>query len=196
MSHQDRRPAPPLGKKLEDQPVLSLRLMTDADLAQVARWMTEPHVSRWYVASSTVELELADVRGALAGEQPVELLVAEEGGRPIGWCQWYRCADDPEWAADVGAGPDDAAIDYALGDRDALGRGVGTGVIALLVTHVRTILPRAAIFADPEVANTASRRVLEKNGFVLVGEQVLPSESVEDLMAVYRLAPPPPPEPA
>lgn len=170
---------------------IRLRRMTDADLALVRRWMGEPHVARWYVAGSTVEAEMSDVRDSVQGEQPVEMLIIEEGGQPVGWCQWYRCEDDPDWAADVGADPDDAGIDYAIGDRQAVGRGVGTALIRLLVAHVRRQLPQAAIFADPEATNGASRRILEKNGFAEVFEGVLPSESTQDPMAVYRLAPEP-----
>lgn len=169
--------------------MIGLRAMTDADLALVQRWMHEPHVARWYVAGSTAEAELDDVRDSLHGEQPVEMLIAEEDGHPVGWCQWYRCSDDPDWAVDVGAAPGDAGIDYAIGDRRAVGRGIGTSIVRLLVAHVHRRLPGAAIFADPEAANMASRRVLEKNGFALVAERVLPSESTQDPMAVYRLAP-------
>jgi aminoglycoside 6'-N-acetyltransferase len=169
--------------------VVALRPMTDDDLALVRRWMGEPHVARWYVAGSTVEAELDDVRDSVRGEQPVEMLIAEEDGRPVGWCQWYRCDDDPDWAADVGADAGDAGIDYAIGDRRAVGRGLGTAMVRLLVAHVRRQLPQAALYADPEATNTASRRVLEKNGFTVVAEGALPSESTQDPIAVYRLAP-------
>lgn len=169
---------------------LRLRAMSAEDLAQVERWMVEAHVARWYVAGSSVEVELDDLRRSVTREQPVEVLLVTEGDRPIGWCQWYRCDDDPEWAADVEAVPGDVGIDYAIGDPAAVGRGVGTALIGALVDHVRRRHPVAGVIADPEAANAASRRVLEKNGFELVGIRLLPSESTQDPMAVYRLAPP------
>lgn len=169
--------------------MINLRPMVDGDLMLVQQWMAEPHVARWYVGGSTVEAELDDVRDSLRGEQPVEMLIAAEDGQPVGWCQWYRCDGDPDWAADVGAGPRDVGIDYAIGERRAVGRGVGTCMVGLLVAHVRRQLPKASIFADPEVANVASRRVLEKNAFELVGERLLPSEATQDPIAVYRLSP-------
>jgi RimJ/RimL family protein N-acetyltransferase len=42
--------------------------------------------------------------------------------------------------------------------------------------------------SDPDERNTASRRVLEKNGFRLVAVRSLPSEPTDDPMAIYRLA--------
>lgn len=169
---------------------LTLRAMSDGDLPLVSRWLAEPHVGRWYVAGSSVDAELDDVRHSVLGEQPVEVLLVLERDRPIGWCQWYLCDDDPDWAAEVEAAVGDVAIDYAIGEPDALGRGLGTALVATLVAYVRRRHPAAGVIADPEAANAASRRVLEKNGFSLVAERVLPSESTQDVMAVYRLAPP------
>lgn len=173
-----------------DRARLSLRAMTVDDLATVAGWLSEAHVARWYVAGSSAADELDDLRQSLTRQQPVEVLVVLEDSLPVGWCQWYRCDDDPEWAADVDARPGDVGIDYAIGDPAAIGRGLGTVLIAALISHVRERHPAAGVVADPEAANAASRRVLEKNGFELVAQRVLPSESTHDLMAVYRLPPP------
>jgi RimJ/RimL family protein N-acetyltransferase len=82
-------------------------------------------------------------------------------------------------------------IDYAVGDASCVGRGVGTALIAELVRLVRAQHPRAAVMADPDERNVASRRVLEKNGFELVAVKVIASEPTDDPMAVYRLASPP-----
>jgi aminoglycoside 6'-N-acetyltransferase len=157
------------------------------DLALVERWLTEPHVARWYLAGSSLAHELEDIGRSVAGDQPVELLVALDGDRPIGWCQWYRCGDDPEWAAEIGAGDEDVGIDYAIGEPDCVGRGLGTEVIAALVRLVRAERPACAVTADPEAHNLASRRVLEKNGFELVAVKPMASEPTDDPMAIYRL---------
>jgi aminoglycoside 6'-N-acetyltransferase len=163
--------------------------MSEADLPLVAAWMEEPHISRWYLSGSTVEQELDDLRACLAGNEPTHVQVVAVNGRDVGWSQWYRCADYPDHAAEVAARPSDAGIDYAVGDPTALGRGVGTALVAALVADIRGRHPHAGVIADPEACNAASRRVLEKNGFVLEGERVLASERSGTIMAIYRLAP-------
>lgn len=63
--------------------------------------------------------------------------------------------------------------------------------VAALVRLVRSAHPGAGIVADPEAANVASRRVLEKNGFELLAERPVASEPTGAVMAVYRLPPAP-----
>jgi RimJ/RimL family protein N-acetyltransferase len=165
--------------------------MRPGDLSLVTRWLSAPHVAPWYVAGSSVEAEADDLRRSVAGEQDVHALMVAEAEVLVGWCQWYLCGDDPAWSAEIGAGPADVGIDYAIGDPSGIGRGVGTALIGELVRLVRAHHPSAAVMADPDARNAASRRVLEKNGFDLVAVKVIPSEPTDDPMAVYRLAAPP-----
>lgn len=167
--------------------MLTLRDMEADDLGPVVRWLAEPHVARWYLAGSTVEREMEDLRQSVAGTQPVHALVVLEDDAPVGWCQWYLCDDDPDWAADVGAGPGDIGIDFAVGEPTCTGRGLGTALVGALVQRVRALRPGVALVSDPDARNLASRRVLEKNGFRLVKIGALASEPTEDPMAVYRL---------
>jgi aminoglycoside 6'-N-acetyltransferase len=168
-------------------PMVELRPMEPADLALVEGWLGAPHVARWYLAGSSLEAELSDVRASVRGDQETEMLVVLHEGEPVGWCQWYPCDVDPAWAADIGAEPGDCGIDYAIGDATRIGRGVGTELVAALVALVRRARPGCGIVADPDAANTASRGVLEKNGFELVAVKAMPSEPTDDPMAVYRL---------
>lgn len=170
-------------------PTVTLRPMQLDDLVLVERWLTEPHVARWYLAGSSAEHELDDIRAGVAGDQAVDLLVILHDRAPIGWCQWYLCADDPEWADEIGAARGDVGIDYAIGEPGLVGGGVGTEVIAALVKLVRAARPGCGIVADPEAHNHASRRVLEKNGFALVAVKAMDSEPTDDPMAIYRLPP-------
>jgi RimJ/RimL family protein N-acetyltransferase len=165
--------------------------MTAPDLDLVRAWITEPHVAKWYLSGSTIEEEIGDLERCVAGEEPTHALVVVDNGRDIGWCQWYRCIDYPEHAQAVGAEPNDIGLDYALGDPARIGRGLGTALIGALVAHIRKRHPAAGLIADPEAANLASRRVLEKSGFVLQGEWVVATERTDAPMAVYRLPPSP-----
>jgi GNAT superfamily N-acetyltransferase len=119
------------------------------------------------VVGSTSATEVDALRRCILGVEPTTVLLVVERTKPIGWCQWYLCRDYPDHAREVGADPDDAGIDYAIGNPTRRGQGVGTALIAALVTHTRQRHPRAGVIADPENSNTASRRVLKNNGFQL-----------------------------
>jgi aminoglycoside 6'-N-acetyltransferase len=170
---------------------VGLRPMTAADLDIVRAWLTQPHVAKWYLSRSTLDDEIADLQKCVAGVEPTHALVVMDNGSDIGWCQWYRCADYPDHAEAVGAEPNDVGLDYALGDPTRVGRGLGTALIGALVAHIRQRHPDAGLVADPEAANLVSRRVLEKNGFVLLGERVVATERTDAPMAIYRLPPSP-----
>jgi aminoglycoside 6'-N-acetyltransferase len=169
--------------------MVTLRPMRREDLSLVERWLGEPHVARWFLAGSSLVAELQDIRLSLDGAQETRMLVVLHDGEPVGWCQWYPCGVDPEWAAEVRAEPGDVGVDYAIGDAARVGGGVGTELIRALVRLVREARPGCGIVADPDAQNTASRRVLEKNGFGLVTVKAMNSEPSDDPMAVYRLPP-------
>jgi aminoglycoside 6'-N-acetyltransferase len=166
---------------------LSLRRMTAADRPMIEAWLREPHVARWW--SDDVPDQLEEFDDAVAGRDPTHVLVVEDDGAPIGWAQWYRWADSPDEAPDYGATDEDYGIDYGIGAPSQVGRGVGTALITLLVREVRRAHPQAPILVAVATPNTASRRVLEKNGFALVGERLIESEPGDDLTALYRLPP-------
>ncbi|HZD66673.1 MAG TPA: GNAT family N-acetyltransferase [Acidimicrobiales bacterium] len=171
-------------------PVLRFREMRLGDLGLVTEWLDRPHVARWYLAGSSVGRETAELRESIVGTGAVHALIVAEMDRPVGWCQWYRCGDDPEWAFEVGAEPGDVGIDYAIGEPHRIGRGVGTALVAGVVRIIRRQRPSVGVVATPDGRNIASRRVLEKNGFQLLGVRALSSEPTDDDMAIYRLPPP------
>ncbi len=136
---------------------LVLRPMETGDLSVVGRWLSAPHVARWWLAGSSVERELDDLRQSVTGSQPVHALLVVGDDLPVGWCQWYLCGHEPAWAADVGAAPGDVGIDYAIGEAMQVGRGMGTELVAALVERVRTIHPGCGVMADPDERNVPSR---------------------------------------
>jgi RimJ/RimL family protein N-acetyltransferase len=88
----------------------------------------------------------------------------------------------------MSARDEEIGIDYAIGDPAQVGRGVDTMLIAALVTGIRRCHPGAGILADPDAANMASRRVLQKNGFHLVAVRPVAIETSDAPMAIYRLS--------
>lgn len=165
---------------------VSLRPMRVADLATVEAWLRLPHITRWW-HDTTPEAQIVKYRDRIAGNRPTVMLMIIDGAAPIGWCQWYRWADYPDVADAMGALVGEVGIDYAIGESGALGRGLGTAMTAALVTEARRHHPDAGVLVSPEATNTASRRVLEKNGFHLVAVRPVSTEPINALMAIYRL---------
>jgi RimJ/RimL family protein N-acetyltransferase len=156
-------------------PFVTIRRMALHELASVEWWLREPHVARWFLPETGADAELEEYRQGI--EDPFSattMCMVELAGRPIGWCQWYRWEDYPAAAECIGAQPGEIGADFAIGDRGVVRRGVGTAMIAALVEVVRQHYPRAGLLITPEAENQASRRVLEKNGFVLVDVRPLP----------------------
>jgi aminoglycoside 6'-N-acetyltransferase len=165
--------------------MVELRPMHEADLPLVRGWLAQPHVARWWPPEETTAY-----RQLLTGEDDgTHLLVVVERGRDaVGWCEWYRWDDTPGEARELGTLPGEVGFDYALGDPAAVGRGLGTELIAALVAEVRAHHPGCGIVVEPEAANTVSRRVLERNRFALVDVRPLAFEPHDRPMAIYRLA--------
>jgi aminoglycoside 6'-N-acetyltransferase len=87
-------------------------------------------------------------------------------------------------------GRDELGMDYAIGVASARGRGVGRAAIeGVLGTMHEAHAAGTAVSVTPQAANSASCRVLEKNGFTLVARVQpgrLPGRAPEGLTAVYR----------
>ena len=164
--------------------------MTEADLPAVQAWLRLPHVARWWTPDTTAEEEIARYRERVRQDTKAatHMLIVTLDGTPVGWCQWYRWADYPDDAEAICARDGEIGIDYAIGDPAQVGRGVGTALIATLTTEIRRRHPGAGILTDPDAANTASRRVLEKNGFHLVAVRPVATEPSDAPMAIYRLS--------
>lgn len=169
--------------------MLTLEPMQTTDLDLVTAWLAAPEVGRWWLVGSTIDKEIDELRRGIGGIEPTTVLLVVERAKPIGWCQWYLYRDYREHARELNAEPGDVGIDYAIGDPTRRRAGVGTELIATLVTRIRQRYPRAGVIADPEASNTASRRVLEKNGFRLLDERPVASEPTTAPMAIYRLPP-------
>jgi aminoglycoside 6'-N-acetyltransferase len=105
----------------------------------------------------------------------------------IGWCQWYPYDAYPAEAAAIGARAGDCGLDYAIGDPAAIGRGLGTELVAALVDEVRRHHPGCGVIVDPDAMNLPSRRVLERNGFSLITVRAVATEPTDDPVATYRL---------
>lgn len=157
--------------------MISFRRLGRGDLPLLRRWLSEPHVDAWWHQPLDLAGLEAKYGPRIDGREPTHVYVIALGERPVGWIQWYRWSDYPEHAARLGAQPDTAGLDLAIGEPDLLGLGLGPRAICAFVEQVVFTEPSiAACVSDPEERNVRSLRAFEKAGFVSVRTVVLPGE--------------------
>lgn len=135
---------------------IDFRPLTRADFPLLHRWLTAAHVRVWW-GDDPPDIE-QKYGPRVDNPGPVKVFVILLGGTPVGMIQCHRLD---------GAVPDAVGIDYLIGDGDRCGRGLGTAVIAAFTQLVFDLSPDISmITADPAPDNHASRRVLEKVGYL------------------------------
>lgn len=160
---------------------IGLRPFGREDLPLLASWLENEHVARWWRREDTSLAALEAYYGqAIDGTDPTVLYLVLADAVPVGFVETYRHADHPDWDRTVGI-PGVAGIDYLIGEAERCGKGLGTAVIAALCERVFALFPDVdGIVSAPQAANIASRRVLEKNGFRLLGVRELDSDDPSD----------------
>jgi aminoglycoside 6'-N-acetyltransferase len=152
--------------------------LTREDLPRLHGWLRQPHVAQWWG-------EIEDYGPSIDGEEPTRCYVAHLDGEPVGMIQTFRWADWPQEAAAVDARPDEAGIDYLLGDSALIGRGIGPDMIRAFMTEV--IGDDSPIRTNVAAANRRSWRCLEKLGFIREpGTRMIKDEPGPQYVLVYR----------
>ncbi len=125
-------------------------------------------MARWWGEPPTLEQVEVEYSDRLSGVDPTRCYIAQIDGRPVGMVQTYQWdrPDNTQEAAEIGALPGEAGIDYFIGEPDLIGRGIGPLILSGFLDGI--------VFADPDVTgvrvpidmnNVASWRSLEKLGF-------------------------------
>lgn len=167
-----------ISPRVDEDPELAVRPLRREELHLLVRWLSMPHVDAWWHEPLDADGVLAKYGPRIDGREPVHMLLIEHGGRPIGWMQWYRWRDYAQHAGRLGAEPEAAGLDLAIGEPDLLGRGLGPRAIRELLGRIVFADPAiTACVSDPEERNTRSVRAFEKAGFAAVGAVELPGES-------------------
>ncbi len=126
-------------------------------VALVRKWADEPQVARWWGPPETI---MNEVRSR-SGEQQAIIAV---DGRPVG----YLCWQNPTRKELTDAGLDDLPsdlvdIDIMIGEKDAVGCGIGPEALRILFGRLRTEGVGLAGLAGA-AANSRAMRAYEKAG--------------------------------
>lgn len=152
--------------------VVTLRLMTDADLGMLHEWLNRPHIVEWWGAEEACP-GLEEVRqhyrpSALAAEG-VTPYIAMIGAEPIGYAQSYVAmgSGDGWWEEETDPGV--RGIDQSLANPADLNQGLGTALVRALVSHLFSDPAVTKVQTDPSPDNRRAIRCYEKAGFVQKG---------------------------
>jgi aminoglycoside 6'-N-acetyltransferase len=169
---------------------IAFRPLARHDLADIASWLAQPHVARWWLDRSDIAAVEAEYAPVIDGHEPTEVFVIEVEGRSIGFIQRYLIDDHPDWAETMrktGAVDDPAAgIDYLIGDPVMVGQGIGSAAIGVFTALTFARYQRAEmVIAAPQQANAASWRALERAGFTRLWAGRLDSDDPSDAGPAY-----------
>ncbi|WP_019630458.1 GNAT family N-acetyltransferase [Actinomadura atramentaria] len=159
----------------ELKPPFSTRLARPEgeDLDLVHRWMNLPHVAQHYDQAWPRERWAAEIAGQLAGDYARPFIVSLDG-RPIAYVELYRAARDVV-SLTYPARPHDVGFHLAIGETDAVGRGIGARVFGAFIDGVLAAEPACTrLVSEPDAGNEAARRTDVKLGLRFLGEVDLP----------------------
>jgi RimJ/RimL family protein N-acetyltransferase len=153
---------------------ITLRALKDEDLSVLFRWESHPGAARMAAFTRPDPTDRAafdaHYQGVLSNPQNWTRAIDEDGVL-VGMIASFTIEGDRE-------------LTYWV-DPSRWGRGIATGAVRLLVRDE----PRRPLYARTADHNLGSRRVLERNGFVKIGEETSRADglSTELVEHIYRL---------
>ena len=149
--------------------MLILRVFEDDDLQLLDKWLHKKYIKKWFEVPDvcTIEDWLHEVKNRNDEFRWISYFIALSDGCPVGFCTYYKCVDAKEhWYGDISL--DGAySIDYLIGEKEYLGKGIGNDMIGKLVEMIFSYEDAKKIVVQPDKNNKASCSVLLSKGFVL-----------------------------
>lgn len=168
-----------------------------SDFPLISEWLATPHVARWWNHDPSLPAIEADFGGCVDGTEPCDVFIALLDRIPVGLIQRYRFGAYPQYIDELAhilqVPPQLTSIDYLVGPPDALGKGIGSAMIAALASRTWDDDPATpAIIVPVQADNHASWRSLVRAGFVRIAEgELTPDNPIDDAAHyIYRLARP------
>ncbi|MBX3578901.1 MAG: GNAT family N-acetyltransferase [Rhizobiaceae bacterium] len=147
---------------------VGLRRLRRSDITLLSAWLNAPHLRPFYMQEPIAPDEVvAKFLPRIGGRHRVRCIVAECGGRPFGYLQWYYNRSYPADSAAAAGEPDGVSIDYYIGDPGFLGQGLGSEMLLACRSDLDTRLAgrHRLIFIQHDDRNEAARRCTESAGF-------------------------------
>lgn len=161
---------------------LAVRALTEGDIPQMARWLSDPEVLRYYEGRDQPYDE-GRVRQKFFSEERerIEQLFVLYDGVPLGYAQVYPLeADERASYGYTAAQPDGAVygLDLFIGETMYWNRGIGTQLVMALTRYAVEAHDAFIVTLDPRVENARAVRCYEKAGYRIVKR--LPSRELHE----------------
>jgi RimJ/RimL family protein N-acetyltransferase len=163
----------------------------ERDLQDIHRWMNDPAVASYWRLDGRIER----VAGHLAEQRDLphtNAYLARLAGRPIGYWEVYRAAED-RLAAHYPALREDIGIHLLIGEPDCRGIGLGSLLLRAVCDAIQTG-PQGPcrVVAEPDERDLPSVKAFQAAGFEKAGTIDLPERRA---VLVIRAAVPRPRRP-
>lgn len=145
---------------------LYIRPMCHDDLPYMIEWHSDEEVMSYYEGKVfSAEKVCEKYLPRIEGKHYVHSLIIEYASKPIGYMQYYPI--QLQKATDYQMNQLDrmGGIDQFIGDKSLWSKGIGTKIIQLLTTHLKS-LGYAEIFLEVKATNRRAIRAYEKCGFI------------------------------
>lgn len=139
------------------------------DVELVHRWMNRGHVAVNWNQDWSLPVWREELTRQVAGDHSLPCVVGLDG-RDIGYLELYRVRRDV-LASCYAHGSHDLGAHIAIGEPDAIGRGVGSSLLRATAEGLLAADPLAErVVAEPDVQNRASIGAFGKAGFAQAAE--------------------------
>jgi lysine N-acyltransferase len=164
----------------------ALRPAGSEDAAQIASWMTQPHIKCWWQQAWSVERWAQELSRQSAEEHSIPCMASVDA-EDFGYVELYRVRHD-RLAEYYASDEHDWGVHVAIGDVMRVGRGLGRQLLRALADALLREYPDSRrVVAEPDIDNTPSVRAFTAAGFVNQEELQLPDKTARLMVRTRTL---------
>jgi len=163
---------------------IRFRALEEKDIPLVRQRLQYDYVSQRYHAEESFDLQKTKLLHCIHGIKPTQPFVVQYDGIDIGYMQFYRNSDYPEYQKEIDYYDDACGIDMFIGEKEYLHKGIGPLMIMKFLRDIA--FPRSGLktcVLGPDPNNTAAIKAYEKVGFVYI-KTVTKDDGREYIMTV------------
>ncbi|MBL8029509.1 MAG: GNAT family N-acetyltransferase [Fibrobacteres bacterium] len=143
-------------------PELELHPLEEHHISLIDCWLRKEHAKQWF---QDPEEWINEIIKRDSEFSFLKHFIVYSDNKPIGFCQFYLCADADEEEFRMFPKEGTYSIDYLIGEEDYLGKGFGKEMILKLCSIVFNKDDSKMIVVKPDNDNFLSRTVLTSAGF-------------------------------